>query len=393
MGKWQNLTAQQKAQVIQFAIQNGVSNIKDIRDTFNIYSSENIKTTGGPLYPFSFEKNNYFKTPVVRYDQGGHLYGFGDWLKNIFKPSTDKQENINNQNNINNKTNDAEEIIWQNLPDTIILNNGINSGNVFDVARHAISGEKQDVPDTRFAWGLFSRDGFDNVYKVDKENKLFISLDPIQYEKSVKPKLDYIGGSTEDARAKTAYMINAYPVIQDIANKYNISPNLLFERFAHEGVLDDFARKYNNDYNAEKQRQVKKDPSIFWNTNYSAYNNMGLDTVLKHYMNGDLKILDDSVNTFFEELIKTNNYTKTQNEKGTESLDFQATPENMLHLQAAYFKFLKDKYQKDVEKGNYGNIDIDTFLNAAYNLGQYHKDLKSTKWVSDNYSVKNWYNN
>jgi hypothetical protein len=29
------------------------------------------KSTGGPLYPFSFEKNLYFKTPVVRYDEGG----------------------------------------------------------------------------------------------------------------------------------------------------------------------------------------------------------------------------------------------------------------------------------------------------------------------------------
>jgi hypothetical protein len=33
----------------------------------------NLKSTGGPLYPFSFEKNPYFKTPVVRYDEGGML--------------------------------------------------------------------------------------------------------------------------------------------------------------------------------------------------------------------------------------------------------------------------------------------------------------------------------
>lgn len=29
------------------------------------------KSTGGPLYPFSFEKNPFLKTPVVRYDEGG----------------------------------------------------------------------------------------------------------------------------------------------------------------------------------------------------------------------------------------------------------------------------------------------------------------------------------
>ena len=31
----------------------------------------NQKSTGGPLYPFSFEKNPFIKTPVVRYDEGG----------------------------------------------------------------------------------------------------------------------------------------------------------------------------------------------------------------------------------------------------------------------------------------------------------------------------------
>ena len=33
----------------------------------------NKKSTGGPLYPFSFEKNPFLKTPVVRYDEGGEM--------------------------------------------------------------------------------------------------------------------------------------------------------------------------------------------------------------------------------------------------------------------------------------------------------------------------------
>lgn len=37
------------------------------------YPSFNEKSTGGPLYPFSFEKNPFLKTPVVRYDDGGVL--------------------------------------------------------------------------------------------------------------------------------------------------------------------------------------------------------------------------------------------------------------------------------------------------------------------------------
>ena len=128
MGEWSNLTQREKSNIIRFAIKNGVSDINTIRDTFNVYISGNgeeneykeggsihIKhpgrltalkertgkteaelwatgnahtrkmitfarnarkwkhSTGGPLYPFSFSKNPYWKTPVVRYDKGGEI--------------------------------------------------------------------------------------------------------------------------------------------------------------------------------------------------------------------------------------------------------------------------------------------------------------------------------
>lgn len=40
MGKWSELKASEKARVIQLAIENGVSDIKTIRDTYNIYEQE-----------------------------------------------------------------------------------------------------------------------------------------------------------------------------------------------------------------------------------------------------------------------------------------------------------------------------------------------------------------
>lgn len=51
------------------------------------YNSFNKKSTGGPLYPFSFEKNPFLKTPVVRYDEGGKTYTVksGDYLGKIAK--------------------------------------------------------------------------------------------------------------------------------------------------------------------------------------------------------------------------------------------------------------------------------------------------------------------
>lgn len=125
MGQWSKLSAKEKAQIIKFAIDNGVSDINSIRDTYNVYASggsihidknkkgtftaaatkhgksvqefarqvldnkENYSpaivkkanfarnaaswkhSTGGPLYPFSFQKNPYLKVPAVRYGNGG----------------------------------------------------------------------------------------------------------------------------------------------------------------------------------------------------------------------------------------------------------------------------------------------------------------------------------
>ena len=57
---------------------------------FNLGNNKHISSTGGPLYPFSFQKNPYWKTPVVRYDSGGilgHQYGIGDFLSKLFAPT------------------------------------------------------------------------------------------------------------------------------------------------------------------------------------------------------------------------------------------------------------------------------------------------------------------
>lgn len=57
---------------------------------FDLGNGKHISSTGGPLYPFSFQKNPYWKTPVVRYDSGGilgHQYGIGDFLSKLFAPT------------------------------------------------------------------------------------------------------------------------------------------------------------------------------------------------------------------------------------------------------------------------------------------------------------------
>ena len=41
--------------------------------------------------------------------------------------------------------------------------------------------------------------------------------------------------------------------------------------------------------------------------------------------------------------------------------------------------------------GSYGNVDLNTWLNAAYNLGENHKDLKDSEWINKKYTIIPWY--
>ena len=48
---------------------------------FNLGNGKHISSTGGPLYPFSFQKNPYWKTPVVRYKNGGKVNRDSEFLQ------------------------------------------------------------------------------------------------------------------------------------------------------------------------------------------------------------------------------------------------------------------------------------------------------------------------
>lgn len=55
------------------SIEEGIKFTETYKQYYPLNNGGHLKSTGGPLYPFSFEKNPYFKTPVVRYDEGGFL--------------------------------------------------------------------------------------------------------------------------------------------------------------------------------------------------------------------------------------------------------------------------------------------------------------------------------
>ena len=384
---WDKLSMQEKAQLIKLSIDNGVSSLKQIRDTYNLYSNGgnlvHKKSTGGPLYPFSFEKNPYFKTPVVRYDEGGHLFGFGDWLLNLF--NTNKSQQQKQQ---------VEDQTWQSLPDTIITTPKTNlNADISSIANTVTPGIHTDMLTTRGGFNTFNKFniGDNDIYAVDKENKQFIPLDKKQYIDNMRPRLDYIGGDKDQTRKQAIEVFGLWPSIVDVANLYQLSPDLLAIRLSKEGFLDTYTDRYNQYSNKEQQKTMQNNPQLFWDSEVNSYNDFGLDTVLQDYIDGNISILDQNVKEFYDDLIKNNKYTQGSNEKGDATLNFNGSVLQLFHLQAAYFKYLESIYNARRKQGLYENIDLDTFSNAAYNLGIYNDDLQNAEWVNKNYKVPSWY--
>lgn len=364
-----------------------VSSIEDaikFTETYKqYYPGYNKKSTGGPLYPFSFEKNPFLKTPVVRYDEGGHLFGFGDWLLNLF--NTNKSQQQKQQ---------VEDQTWQSLPDTIITTPKTNlNADISSIANTVTPGINTDMLTTRGGFNTFNKFniGDNDIYAVDKENKQFIPLDKKQYIDNMRPRLDYIGGNKDQTRKQAIEVFGLWPSIVDVANLYQLSPDLLARRLSKEGFLDTYTDRYNQYSNKEQQKTMQNNPQLFWDSEVNSYNDFGLDTVLQNYIDGNISILDQNVKEFYDDLIKNNKYTQGSNEKGDVTLNFNGSVLQLFHLQAAYFKYLESIYNARRKQGLYENIDLDTFLNAAYNLGIYNDDLQDAEWVNNNYKVPSWY--
>lgn len=101
-------------------------------------------------------------------------------------------------------------------------------------------------------------------------------------------KRTYIGGSTSEARKKYFnYDKELTQVVTNLATSYGISPALVIDRLAHEGVID----RLINDHNAHVQRGGEERPSRAFSTNMfnSPYGLFGLDYIFDTYTKGVTK--------------------------------------------------------------------------------------------------------
>lgn len=101
MGEWSNLTQREKSNIIRFAIKNGVSDINQIRDTFNVYAKDSLAnvdynmaaakasgfgSNGNGHYPDTFKRPNHptFSDESIYHSE---VTPGGRWRGNTYEPS------------------------------------------------------------------------------------------------------------------------------------------------------------------------------------------------------------------------------------------------------------------------------------------------------------------
>lgn len=218
------------------------------------------------------------------------------------------------------------------------------------------------------------------VYQVDKENKKLIPLDKKEYATMINPRtgqkgMDYIGGTPFEARKKFLTLSGAGERIQNIAQAYGVDPEFIANRIAREGWTDHYIKEYNYALNGKDgQAALLQD---LWNRKNDSYNNYGTDILYQMYLDGKLNIRNGQIKQRFDDIAAAKQYRNPTNEKGLQVKSPMLYPEEAIELIASYGEYLNNTYKNKFNNGEYAGIkDYNTLLNAMYNMGEYHKDLK-----------------
>lgn len=221
-----------------------------------------------------------------------------------------------------------------------------------------------------------------NMY-IRNNNGEYELADKDKILKEIRPKLDYLQGDYD-----MIPIIDKDNYIVQMANEYGINPNILARRLVKEGVLDKLANKYNNEKNKQEQQDLIKNNFYFYNSNFSTYSDLGLDTFLEKFKNKKINIKNKELNNKLLDILKNDDYMLSFNEKGTDIMDVIINGKDAIEMYAAYIKFLQDNY---ANKEIYKDINKDSLINAMFNLGENHKDLTNKNYIEKTYEVPDYY--
>lgn len=203
------------------------------------------------------------------------------------------------------------------------------------------------------------------------------SFDNLSYPelKQLLPRKDYIGGRNGEDRIKALRkMPKVISYIKDAAKRYGIDENVMFHRFLREGYIDQNITEYN-------ERVSAKDQKDFWDKlpekSVNGFMGLGLDHAGTNLING--------VYTTKRPI----NYSTITGINENQDEVLSIATDNLwdaLEVNAADMAWRK----RLLEKRGINSDLITTYINAAYNLGENHKDLKNQEFIKRTYTVPNY---
>lgn len=202
--------------------------------------------------------------------------------------------------------------------------------------------------------------------------------------KQMRPKREVIGGSVEQSRVKMLQHVpNFTTEVYKKAQSYGIDPNLIFNRFAHEGFADQLIRIYNNLSYAE-QKLFSEHPEYY--LPLDGYSSLGLDYVGDELVNG-LYDLKDSTATWQD----LGTWEDNEGSGGFRSGAHAVMPDDLnsaIEMVAAALAYRQGLMKK---RFNIYGQDLNYYTNAAYNMGAYNKALNNADYVKTTYSYPDYY--
>ena len=408
--KWDNLTMSQKQALMKIYVNNGITNLNEIVNHYNRFAE------GGPVESTELPKTN----------DRSLIHGHTSYINNSSIPS----ERLNLRPTPGLLT-DANVGAGINLPfreliDRFVLEK-INTPNIIDtdsitrpvsyITRPRRINRFDDGGHTYTIEPIDFNESFDN-YTRAALNSILKDTTPSGYERSIiatspngepvrifnleneelpegytkghteyenrvleaRKNLDYIGG---DEESRYTIYLSKVPkltnLVDSLSKVYSINPNIMYERLGQEGLLDREIELYNEHSTKEEQKNVEQN---LFNRGVSAFGTLGLDTAGELLNKGLLDMKWQNENLGYSNALATN-------EKGqvVQTIDVPNL-ESGLEVKAAMIEYLtniiKQKYP------NASPLELDALINGAYNLGQYHKDLKDVEYISTRYNVSPW---
>lgn len=250
---------------------------------------------------------------------------------------------------------------------------------------------------TRGAGYLYDPDfyKYNTVFKDSTNNKLYFYPDDISnidileipraYEpiskdevRKLLPKRDYVGGRNNlETRNKAATLIpGLLDSIQAISGRHKIPAGLMHHRIGKEGYYDANAWEYNYGLYTDEMPGYWENIA---NKEVDGFGLLGLDDAGTLLQNGDIKL---TKHVSWKPKVH-------RNEKNREVISvWTPTLWDALEIKAGDIKYR----QEEMKKRGYRGKDLETWTNAAYNLGMYHKDLEKKEWIRKNYTVPDYSN-